>query len=486
MPDHFKPLCSDKRSRMLSLNECLARVREWVMDNEELMDEFEILQWDDEKPLDELRLGLLFDAFLFDYKLLESNSTPFEHFIEQAQFNQEERTIYEGLLKNFHGFFEVVEVKHDEGLRLRDLLDQREYWVEEKRGTHGTKVGEVVWCRIAPHADHFVIVGLGALRWGPEIKYVIGQYVIRGAEKAHRPSAFDVLKMTAGEPKKERSLKEIRKALKRKLRGLGIDFDFRTLPERINRAKSLPEAFPEILGFHFPSNREFVETMELLTDLWNKFSRKELGGLAPCQVDRMGPMEKTIYQVLLEEIGKDIDPEDYPSAEDAQKAADDFCASWLRTPQEELGGKTPLDVIFEEREALKNPSREITVRLQFSRLPDYDLSRAERLYQQGLEAFRRGDWVEAAELFEEVTEICPENYKAWGNLGVSFINLGLKNLAMESLEKALSIKPDYEIAGENLAKIRDMKEEGVMRLALLRALERALKEQSEKRGRKRF
>jgi tetratricopeptide (TPR) repeat protein len=231
------------------------------------------------------------------------------------------------------------------------------------------------------------------------------------------------------------------------------------------------EAFPEIFNFNFPSMLDFEETLELVRELWNNFPRREFGGRPPRHFEP-GPMEKTLYHTLLSEAQANIDPDDYPSPEAAQKAVDEFCRKWLRTPQEELAGKTPEEVILEEREARGDQRKSIDIRITVSPIPDFDANKAERLYREGLEAFKRGDWIKAVECFDEVTEMYPEQYKAWGNLGSSLANLGLKEAAIMCLERALEIKPDYQVAKENLAHVKEMSEEKCEALRALAVVER--------------
>ena len=108
-------------------------------------------------------------------------------------------------------------------------------------------------------------------------------------------------------------MEELKSALKRKLRSLGIKIDFRSLDRRINENQYINKAFPEIYDFNFPSNDDFSETMDLLQQLWNNYPRKEFGGKSPKDADIMGPKEKTLILDLFDETRRKIDPNKYPS-----------------------------------------------------------------------------------------------------------------------------------------------------------------------------
>ena len=438
-----------------SPHDYVERAMNWILNNKMLRDEFASVMEDfaRDKPLGEFEMGLLSNAFVFDYRLPENGMRPFEYFMKNSQLSPDDRLVYEGFSKNSHSIFEVLDVKRDEGLKLKDVINEREYWVKDKEGTRGAKQGNIICCRIAPYRDHFIILGPGALSWPQDAGYLFRrnlEYLRTEAEK-HPPTAFDALRTLMGtKSKREESLEDMEKALKKKLDELGIKVDFRTIAKRINESKSPQEAFPEVFEFDFPSNRDFQETVELLQDLWNNFPRREFGGLTPSAKTAIGPRERMLLHALVTEAQRSIDPDEYPTVSDAQKAVDEFRDKWLKTPQEELGQRTPMDVILEERAALGNPDKEFSMQIQISPIPDYEVSKTEKLYREGLVAFKSGAWIKAAGLFEEVTEMYPENYRAWGNLGSCYANLGRKKDAIECYERALAIAPNYELAKKNL------------------------------------
>ncbi|MFX1429921.1 MAG: tetratricopeptide repeat protein [Promethearchaeota archaeon] len=56
----------------------------------------------------------------------------------------------------------------------------------------------------------------------------------------------------------------------------------------------------------------------------------------------------------------------------------------------------------------------------------------------------------AKQLFERITQLSPNNYRAFYNLGIACFNLGQLEKAIIYLEKALHIKPDYKYCLYNL------------------------------------
>jgi len=87
-----------------------------------------------------------------------------------------------------------------------------------------------------------------------------------------------------------------------------------------------------------------------------------------------------MIQTFLHEGTAKIDPNNYDSVKDAEEAMYEFQKRWMDKPQKELNGKTPMEIILEERASLGNPSKEVSIRPMLQKLPDYDENKAEKLY----------------------------------------------------------------------------------------------------------
>ncbi|ODS37852.1 MAG: hypothetical protein A7315_03585 [Candidatus Altiarchaeales archaeon WOR_SM1_79] len=440
----------------------------WILTNPELNNEFEKLvkkYTGGEKPTD-VEMRNLADAFIFDHKLPDG-ITPFEYFLENAKLSSRDRLIFERLFKkNVFGVFEVLAVYRNEGLKMKDLVRDKEYWIKERRGTHQLVPGYTVICRIAPFKSDFVITTPAPRFASQNASYSVKRELKRsGSDALEKITAFDLADLEKFENEfeedeyQDKSLDEIMKLFGKKLNALGIKINFRYLDRRINENKTPMEAFPEVFEFNYPSNEVFEETRKLLFELWNKYPRKESGGKSPYEADLMGPLERRMFHDLMSESQRNINPDDYGSVEGAQNAINKFRDKWLKTPQKELDGKTPGEAILEERKALGNPDKNVGLKIEITRTRDYDENKAEKLYHEGIKRFKQGEFSEAVECFREVVGMYPENYKAWGNLGNCFAGLGRKKKAIECYKKALSLKPDYEFARKNLELIKGKSEE---------------------------
>ena len=229
--------------------------------------------------------------------------------------------------------------------------------------------------------------------------------------------------------------------------------DFSDIDKRINENTDLRKAFPEIYDFNYLSNEDYEEMLNLIAMFWNNYPREEFNGMSPSERDEMGSQEKMLLMTCMNEAMSKFFPEDYPSTVDAEMAIEAFKQEWLCKPQKELNGKTPKEVIFEERVNLGNPSKDITVQFKLEKISSSEGDKEEELYFEAISARKSGNIEESIRILKELIKISPENYQAWGNMGASYFTLGKKDDALRCLRKSLSINPEYELALNNLKSI---------------------------------
>jgi Flp pilus assembly protein TadD len=80
-----------------------------------------------------------------------------------------------------------------------------------------------------------------------------------------------------------------------------------------------------------------------------------------------------------------------------------------------------------------------------------DAVRGERLFQQAFADLADGRLDAAGEGFRRVVALLPRHYPSWGNLGAVLLALGRRDEATRCLRRALELKPDYQMALDNLA-----------------------------------
>jgi tetratricopeptide (TPR) repeat protein len=73
-------------------------------------------------------------------------------------------------------------------------------------------------------------------------------------------------------------------------------------------------------------------------------------------------------------------------------------------------------------------------------------------------SMQEGDYERAIDGFKQVVAVEPSSYPALGNLGLCYSALGQRGKALEFLDRALAINPEYEVAAKNKPIIEAIKE----------------------------
>lgn len=80
-------------------------------------------------------------------------------------------------------------------------------------------------------------------------------------------------------------------------------------------------------------------------------------------------------------------------------------------------------------------------------------------FQKGLEHMADKEWIEAVSSFASAVKAHPGNAQSFGNMGICYAIMGKKQEALDALDKALELDPEYKPARINLALV-DSFEEG--------------------------
>jgi tetratricopeptide (TPR) repeat protein len=79
-------------------------------------------------------------------------------------------------------------------------------------------------------------------------------------------------------------------------------------------------------------------------------------------------------------------------------------------------------------------------------------------YNKAFSALERREFMLAINLFKQVLETDSKHVQSWGNLGLAYASNGERGKALECLDKALELDPEYEIAAVNRMGIEKMRE----------------------------
>lgn len=396
--------------------------------------------------------------FLLERPLTRARTTPLELFLrlrgpalKAAELGAYRRFAAE----NRFGFFKAERVGRGRGLDLRNLPDGGLFQVRDAAASESTAPGSVLITRLVPYEDHWLIEGaVGVLP--EEASYAFDRLLAtaQGALKAEdvRPRHALRLFMPKVDWAKE-GLQRVQARLAMLLQRWGSGLSASELGRDIASAherREAPGPLLKALAGRAPSKAEAEEALELLTAWWNL--TLPAGTAEPPR----GPKEAALLRDLARFVAARLP--DGPGG--AAAAAEALSRRWSAAPQAELGGRTPMEVILEERKALGNPRTELGVSLLPERLelgPEEDA--ALELADQGTELLVAGD---AAGAFESLAKAYPlmkgrdDAFRVLGKLATACVMLGRREDALGYLRAALRANPDYAGARANLALVESM------------------------------
>ncbi|MDG6229546.1 MAG: SEC-C metal-binding domain-containing protein [Candidatus Thermoplasmatota archaeon] len=461
----YKKCCLPLESTIGSLEDVSGQIKfaaDWIYSNEWLKEEFEILKQTYSSALDTTLLKKLEpffqDIFLFDHELKEACSiSPFHYFLQHADISPRYKDLYQGFLNNKLHFYEVLDIdRSNHHMELKDTVTNDSFRVNI-HGEADCTCEDIILARIAFYKGTSILLTSLSdpfyVMIAPQLYPTLYEYP--ADRRRGRVSGFDILDLFCKKIGPSETLEETKKQLKKKSKDIGLYIDLRGLSARINSNQTLEEAFPEFIDFDYLTNRDHDETIALLKRIWATHPRKDLKGKTISETYPIGVMEEAFINEFSIIVEQKIDPNTFPTLDEANSAMCRFREQWLDDSVDLFNGRTPRQMILDERKQLNNPSKDIDLDCYIEPKKDYDLNLADKINKEGLKYFNRGQLMAAADCFDQLTKMYPGFYHAWGNLGSSYVYMGEKEYAEYCLMKALSIQPDYEFAKDRLAFIKD-------------------------------
>ncbi len=80
------------------------------------------------------------------------------------------------------------------------------------------------------------------------------------------------------------------------------------------------------------------------------------------------------------------------------------------------------------------------------------------VFERAFEAMNNNKWEQAISLFQQCGKYCPRHPQSYGNIGICYGKLGQKALALQALDMALELDPNYEPAIVNRVIVESLKE----------------------------
>jgi tetratricopeptide (TPR) repeat protein len=420
----------------------------------------------------------IFDWFIFDYKLKAIEKIPLDYFIElNTDMSDKEKEIYETFRQNVYGFFEIKAIKMGKEMVLIDLFDKKKYWVWDRTSTQNFLKNQCIFTRVLPYQDHYILSGV-VNAFPLEATYMLrlGYKRIRENKLNTRITPKEVAKIFSSFEKEKKpqklDLDTLKERLERKLKNIGLlNITSLNIIEMFNKNMDPCKVFKEFNEKAiFPDEKDADRFLDLLIAFWNKVPQQRLGGVSPEDKSKIycrGFQEKVLIKELMAYLQNVIKPNVYANKKALDRAVVEIQKKWLNTKNPELDGMCPGKIILEERKRLGNPLKKIEMKVVFQSIPitTQKEKEIEELFNTSLNLTKVGCYKEAVEKYKCYLEFFPENYIAWGNIGMLYGLLLNRKKALKCVRKALSLNPNYKIAKDNLEVLENVSREHLKNLA---------------------
>lgn len=255
--------------------------------------------YDREVTITDREDSLFMEWITFDY-VLQNGKKLIDNFISEnpLKLSVQELKVYEDLKMNKYGMFEILKVKIDEYIDLESLQSGKIYRVKEKMGTHDAQVKTILFCRVGKVDDHRELIGSDPvsypLNYTERAKALLRQdksqmtpkdtLKLLNRQNSKQPSKFEAgsnLSNEELEEKKEKIIARLTKYLeKNKIKSTVQD-----ILKTVFQAKGKPgdDTWKIIYMLVGSLNNPSQKVIDLVSDIWNYFPHKALGGLSPAQ-----------------------------------------------------------------------------------------------------------------------------------------------------------------------------------------------------------
>ena len=313
--------------------------------------------------------------FLFSYSSTHYGTTPLEVFLSKklSSLNKKDKKIYSKFRFHIYSAFEVLRVSLGSYFIAKDLPSDKIYKIRENRATYYMEEGDFIIARIVPYEKDYALLHI-SLFLPKDVSYQVKrewEQMSPEGKKSFNPLVLEkTLYQVEKEEKTEDNLEVVEKKLRSKLKKyLGKKaITIKQLRKKINETTDPLKILKELTEkINFSTTEEFVEFQKLFSSFWNLSPRDEFGGKSPKQKEEeVGPKERELTKDLMHYISSEIDPEKFSSQDDLEREIEKYRNKWLSHPQIELNGKSPWQVILEERKKLGNPRKDFSIKVRIT------------------------------------------------------------------------------------------------------------------------
>ncbi len=409
---------------------------------------------------------LVFDWFVFDAKSKALGKNPLDCFVKEADLAEETKQLYRNFRHGKFSLFEVKALRIGKGMLLINLLDNQEYQVSDVSASKTVQKGQCCLLRMLPFEDYFILTGVGYPF--PASSTPALRLIAKNMREASRPvhlSPLQVCEILFAAPKREQLPVRERFELICLEHGLSSDETRRFMDEVRSKAlqKEGNDGLAEKLFAKLKPRPGFNarELSEAFVGTWNSFVAEQ-----PDYVEK-GPMETMLVRAAMDYVGNRVKPDGRKNREKLEVKMNELQKEWLNSPLEELEGKTPAEIILEERDQLGNPQKEIGFTIQINKLKPgiEEEQKMNALLDKARGLMQKKCVLEAITIMEDVLREYPDAYPVWQNLGIAYVLSQDRTNARRCFEKALEINPKYEMALRDLERLKNSSDKDLARAA---------------------
>jgi tetratricopeptide (TPR) repeat protein len=412
------------------------------------------------------RRNLVFDWYIFDYKSEVLSRTLLRYFLEKTALDKDLKAVYEKFKEGIFSIFEILALKTGKEMIARDMATGKEYNIKDASLTQQISKGQCGFLRVLPFKDYHILTGTGYFFPGDANRFIKAFFL--DFEKRKKPfnlTPLAIYEIFFAQKKPEKLPVIERFTLFCKENGLKEDY-INDIIERIKKEARDKGDFhaiqKELFAKMIPRQDLNIEEMaRAFMDVWNSFISEETG------YAEKGPLEIALINASMNYVQSKINPKKYKYDKNASEKADKLLDEWLKTPRQELDGKSPEQAILGERQKLGNSERSVKFKIGInSIMPGEEIFKnAEQAFNAGRELLSKNMPEEAIEVYKEYISYNPKNHVAWLNMGIAYILLIDKINAEKCFRKSLEIKPDYESAKRNMKILKDASQKDLERMA---------------------
>lgn len=409
---------------------------------------------------------LVLDWFVFDAKSKALKGNPLDCLLKEADLDKEIKQLYRNFRQGKFSLFEVKALRIGKGMLLVNLLDNQEHQVFDVSASKTLQKGQCCLLRMLPFENYFILTGVGYPFPAPSTPAL--RLVAKNMRESGRPvhlSPLQVCEIMFAAPKREGLPVRERFELICRENGLSGEEIKQFLDEMRCKAlnKEGNEGFAEKIFAKLKPRQGFNarELSEAFVGTWNSFVAEQ-----PDYVEK-GPIETMLVRAALDYVGNRVKLDGRKNKEKLEAGMNEIQKEWLHSPLEELEGKTPAEVILEERQQLGNPQKEIGFTMQLSKLKPgvEEEQKMKALLDEARGLMQERRVPEAIAIMENVLKEYPAAYPVWQNLGIAYVLSQDRANARRCFEKALEINPKYKMACNDLERLNNSSDEDLARAA---------------------